>query len=61
LSLILLSILDTYRHNEPHSILLRMCFVGLAISASCTSFVYFDETRKGFPKHGVPYQKLRVS
>jgi len=47
LALVLLSILDTYRYHEKHSVLLTVCFLGLGLSACCTSFVYFDQTRKG--------------
>jgi hypothetical protein len=53
-SLILLSILDTYRYHEPHRILLLLYFVGLGLCAFCTTFVYFDQTRKPSP-----FRKLR--
>jgi hypothetical protein len=46
LSLVLLTILDTYRYHEPHAILITASFLSLGISATCTSFVYFDQTRK---------------
>lgn len=41
-SLILDNILDSYNFHEPCQILLMVCFVGLNLSALCTTFVYFD-------------------
>ena len=45
--LVLLSFFDTYRHHERHGQLLLSCFFGLAISAFCTSAVYFPYLRRG--------------
>ncbi|KAF2147233.1 uncharacterized protein K452DRAFT_282223 [Aplosporella prunicola CBS 121167] len=44
--LILLGVMDTFRFHEEHRILLLVCFSGLALSALCTTLVYFDQTKK---------------
>lgn len=43
LSLILLTIFDTFHWHAVHGPLLLACFVGLGTSAVCTSIVYFDQ------------------
>ena len=53
--LILVSILDTYRYNDAHSVLLMLLFLGLALTAILTTFVYFDQMRKRSP-----YKRLRL-
>ena len=55
LSLVLLSFFDTYRHHERHGQLLLSCFLGLTMSAFCTSVVYFPylrrRTKYGYLRH----------
>ncbi|KAL4796153.1 Frag1/DRAM/Sfk1 family-domain-containing protein [Aspergillus venezuelensis] len=43
LSLILLSVMDTFRYSIAHDILLRLCFAGLAVQALGTAIVYADD------------------
>jgi hypothetical protein len=46
-ALVFLSILDTYRYHERHSVLLKICFGGLGISALGTCWVYMDQMMRG--------------
>jgi hypothetical protein len=54
-ALVCLSVLDTYRYHERHSVLLKVCFGGLGISAVATSWVYVDQTTRASP-----FRRLRV-
>ncbi|KKK15505.1 hypothetical protein AOCH_004444 [Aspergillus ochraceoroseus] len=42
-SLILLSVMDTFRYKSAHHIFLRLCFAGLALQSAGTAIVYADE------------------
>jgi hypothetical protein len=53
-ALILLVILDTYRHHEAHNITLEIVFFALAASSLCTLIVYSDQMT-----FASPYPKLR--
>ncbi|KAF2457416.1 Frag1/DRAM/Sfk1 [Lineolata rhizophorae] len=53
--LVLLGIMDTFRHHEEHNILLKICFGGLSVCAICTSIVYWDQTKKPSP-----FRRLRL-
>ena len=42
-ALVLLSILDTFRHRSLHQFFLQICFSGLALQAAGTAVVYANE------------------
>lgn len=42
-ALVLLSILDTFRHRALHQFFLQICFSGLALQAAGTAVVYANE------------------
>ncbi|KAL1871761.1 hypothetical protein Plec18167_006911 [Paecilomyces lecythidis] len=43
MGLILLGVMDTFRYHEAHSVLLKICFAGLALTAAGTVVVYAEE------------------
>lgn len=55
ISVICLTVLDTYRYHEKHGILLLCTFGGIAISALCTTAVYLDQTVEPSP-----FKRLRL-
>jgi hypothetical protein len=46
MSLLLLTIFDTYRAHDRHEILMLSCFGGLTLAALTTAIVWFDQTWK---------------
>ena len=52
-ALVALCVLDTYRYHERHSVLLKICFGGLGVSAVGTSWVYRDLVMKASPFRGL--------
>lgn len=43
MGLILLGVMDTFRYHQAHSVLLKICFAGLALTAAGTVVVYAEE------------------
>ncbi|GAD97812.1 hypothetical protein AOR_1_1722194 [Paecilomyces variotii No. 5] len=43
MGLVLLGVMDTFRYHQAHSILLKICFAGLALTAAGTVVVYAEE------------------